>query len=96
MSELLAGGALRLSIATVIYGAGSYGQRIKALEAGLAKETETLELCLAKETEARERLRDRIDGLATKDDLKDMESRIESRIDDLKTAITAAAAARHG
>ncbi len=92
MSEWIAAAALLLSIATIVYGAGSYGQRIKTLEAYGPKEIADLRVALDKEIADRERLRDRVDTLATKDDLRDMEARIESRIDDLKAAL----GGRHG
>lgn len=69
MADVLAGIALLISILGIAYTAGGLGQRVKSLE-GRADAADL----------AREKLRDRVDGLATKDDLKQMEARIEDQL----------------
>lgn len=80
LPEALSFGALLISIGAVVYAAGVQGQKVK----DLARRADFADA-------AHDKLRDRVDGLATKQDLREMEERIEGRIEDLRAFLARAA-----
>lgn len=74
---VLAIGSALLSVLTVAYAAGMLGQRVRTNERDISE--------VKKEAVA---TRSRVEGLATKEDLKDLDGRLEKRFDQLEARLT--------